>query len=60
MNETPIQPSTAKTMIVGAHVTPEFAERFRKIAEAEHRTVSAEIRRLMERRVTEYEEGSTT
>jgi endonuclease III len=44
---------TTPLIVVGTHVTREFAQRFREVAASEHRTVSQELRRLMEQRIAE-------
>lgn len=44
------------TSHVGARVPTELAEAFARLAESEYRSVSQELRRLMERRVAEADE----
>jgi hypothetical protein len=43
-------------VIIAAKVTPDCADRFRALVESEHRTVSQELRRLIDLRLAEADE----
>lgn len=44
-----------KDVVIAVRLSPEMRDRFKRVAVAEHRTVSAEMRRLIEQRVADVE-----
>lgn len=50
------QNKTPETQMVNVRVPVEQVERLRLVAEAEHRTVSQEVRRLIDLRIAESED----
>ena len=46
----------SKVIVLGVKVPADRAERFRVLVEAEHRTVSQELRRLIDLRLAEADE----
>lgn len=47
-------------VVTSVRLSPEKLDRLRAIAESEHRTVSQELRRLVDARVETYEEPERT
>lgn len=47
--------SIQRVELIGTRVHPEVKERFQILSAAEERTASAELRRMIERRVKEFE-----
>jgi hypothetical protein len=52
----PKRKTTHEWVILAVKATPDCADRFRRLAESEHRTVSQELRRLIDLRLAEADE----
>ena len=49
-------PKTSEAVLVGTRVPPEIKERFAEVARLNSRSVSGELRVLIERRISDCEE----
>jgi hypothetical protein len=52
----PKRKTTHEWVILAVKATPDCADRFRRLVESEHRTVSQELRRLIDLRLAEADE----